>query len=184
MKRICLIAFLWISHAVAAQSVLQINGLHQAVEVVRDKWGVNHIYAKDEHDLFFAQGYLAAKDRLFQFEIWRRQATGTMAELLGESAIKRDIGARLFSYRGDMEKELAHYHPRGKAIINAYVDGVNTYIKEVNSNPQLLPFEFQLLKTKPGYWTPAVVVSRHQGIRSNVSQELNVSRAIVKAGEE
>jgi len=184
MKRICLITFLWISHAVAAQSVLQINGLHQAVEVVRDKWGVNHIYAKDEHDLFFAQGYLAAKDRLFQFEIWRRQATGTMAELLGESALKRDIGARLFSYRGDMEKEMAHYHPRGKSIITAYVNGVNTYIKEVNANPQLLPFEFQLLKTKPGYWTPAVVVSRHQGIRSNVTQELNIARAIVKAGED
>lgn len=184
MKKICFLACLWLSQYVAAQTNLQLNGLNQAVEVVRDKWGVNHIYAKNEHDLFFAQGYLAAKDRLFQFEIWRRQATGTMAELMGDSALKRDIGARLFSYRGDMEKELAHYHPRGKAIINAYVDGVNTYIKEVNSNPKLLPFEFQLLKTKPGYWTPAVVVSRHQGIRSNVSQELNMARAIAKAGAE
>jgi len=184
MRKICFLACLWLSQYVAAQSNLQLYGLNQAVEVVRDKWGVNHIYAKNEHDLFFAQGYLAAKDRLFQFEMWRRQATGTMAELMGDSALKRDIGARLFSYRGDMEKELAHYHPRGKAIINAYVDGVNTYIKEVNSNPKLLPFEFQLLKTKPGYWTPAVVVSRHQGIRSNVSQELSMARAIAKAGAE
>ena len=182
MKKICLLACLWFTQLVAAQSSLQINGLNAAVEVVRDKWGVNHIYAKNEHDLFFAQGYLAAKDRLFQFEIWRRQATGTMAELMGESALKRDIGARLFSYRGDMEKELSHYHPRGKAIINAYVDGVNAYIKEANNNPKLLPFEFQLLNTKPGYWTPEVVVSRHQGIRSNVSQELNMARAIAKAG--
>ncbi len=184
MRKICFLAFLWLSQYVSAQTNLQLNGLNQAVEVVRDKWGVNHIYAKNEHDLFFAQGYLAAKDRLFQFEMWRRQATGTMAELMGDSVLKRDIGARLFSYRGDMEKELAHYHPRGKAIINAYVDGVNTYIKEVNSNPKLLPFEFELLKTKPGYWTSAVVVSRHQGIRSNVSQELNMARAIAKAGAE
>ena len=182
MKKICLLACLWFTQLVAAQSSLQLIGLNTAVEVVRDKWGVNHIYAKNEHDLFFAQGYLAAKDRLFQFEIWRRQATGTMAELMGESALKRDIGARLFSYRGDMEKELSHYHPRGKAIINAYVDGVNAYIKEANNNPKLLPFEFQLLNTKPGYWTPEVVVSRHQGIRSNVSQELNMARAIAKAG--
>jgi penicillin amidase len=184
MKKICLLACLWFSQLVTAQSSLQINGLDATVDVVRDKWGVNHIYAKNEHDLFFAQGYLAAKDRLFQFEIWRRQATGTMAELMGESALKRDIGARLFSYRGDMEKELAHYHPRGKSIIQSYVDGVNAYIKEANSNPKLLPFEFQLLNTKPGYWTPAIVVSRHQGIRSNVTQELNMARAIAKVGEE
>jgi penicillin amidase len=108
MRKICFLACLWLSQYVAAQSNLQLYGLNQAVEVVRDNWGVNHIYAKNEHDLFFAQGYLAAKDRLFQFEMWRRQATGTMAELMGDSALKRDIGAWLFSYRGDMEKELAH----------------------------------------------------------------------------
>ena len=104
MKKICLLACLWFSQLATAQSSLQLIGLNTSVEVVRDKWGVTHIYAKNEHDLFFAQGYLAAKDRLFQFEIWRRQATGTMAELMGDSALKRDIGARLFSYRGDMEK--------------------------------------------------------------------------------
>jgi len=93
---------------------LAVKGLQSPVEVIRDKWGINHIYAQNEHDLFFAQGYCAAKDRLFQFEIWRRQATGTLAEIMGEEELKRDIGARLFSYRGDMDKELAHYHPRGK----------------------------------------------------------------------
>jgi penicillin amidase len=55
---------------------LQVPGLQQPVEVFRDQYGVNHIYAQNEHDLFFAQGYCAAKDRLFQFEIWRRRATG------------------------------------------------------------------------------------------------------------
>ncbi len=67
------------------KSNLSVNGLKEVVEVFRDEWGINHIYAKNQHDLFFAQGYLAAKDRLFQFEIWRRQATGTVAELLGEN---------------------------------------------------------------------------------------------------
>ena len=61
----------------ARADTLRTSGLQQPVEVLRDRWGVNHIYAKNEHDLFFAQGYLAAKDRTFQFELWRRQATGT-----------------------------------------------------------------------------------------------------------
>ncbi|MFN8805368.1 MAG: penicillin acylase family protein, partial [Bacteroidota bacterium] len=61
---------------------IQLPGLIQPVEVIRDENGVNHIYAQNEHDLFFAQGYCAAKDRLFQFEMWRRQATGTVAEIL------------------------------------------------------------------------------------------------------
>ena len=66
---------------------LSVKGLTQPVEVLRDQWGVNHIYAKNEHDLFFAQGYLAAQDRLFQLELWRRQATGTVAELLGPQEV-------------------------------------------------------------------------------------------------
>lgn len=73
---------------------IPIDGLKEPVEILRDKWGINHIYAKNQHDLFFAQGYAAAKDRLFQFEIWRRQATGTVSEILGERELKRDIGTR------------------------------------------------------------------------------------------
>src|SRR5262249_757303 len=70
-------------------------GLLQPVEILRDASGIAHIYAKNEHDLFFAQGYNAASDRLFQFELWRRQASGTVAELLGSREVARDIGARL-----------------------------------------------------------------------------------------
>ncbi len=125
---------------------LQVNGLKASVEILRDQWGVNHIYANNQHDLFFAQGYCAAKDRLFQFEIWRRQATGTLAEILGARELKRDIGARLFAYRGDMQTELQHYHPQGEEIINAYVDGVNAYINYILAKPDLLPVEFKVLK--------------------------------------
>ena len=97
----------------AAQS-LALAGLHQPVEIIRDHFGIAHIYAKDEHDLFFAQGYNVASDRLFQLEIWRRQATGTVAEILGPKELQRDIGNRLFRYRGDLTKELNWYHPRGR----------------------------------------------------------------------
>ncbi|MBP7551576.1 MAG: penicillin acylase family protein, partial [Gemmatimonadaceae bacterium] len=92
---------------------LRVAGLERPVEIIRDRWGINHIYAATEHDLFFAQGYAAAKDRLFQFEVWRRQATGTVAEWLGPRELERDIGARLFRFRGDLRAELNHYHPRG-----------------------------------------------------------------------
>ncbi|MFM7854208.1 MAG: penicillin acylase family protein, partial [Flammeovirgaceae bacterium] len=78
------------------KQTIQVVGLRQPIEVVRDENGVNHIYAQNEHDLFFAQGYCAAKDRLFQFEMWRRQATGTVAEIFGPRELKRDQGARLF----------------------------------------------------------------------------------------
>ena len=87
------------------KNALQLKGLQEKVEVLRDQWGVNHIYANNEHDLFFTQGYCAAKDRLFQFEIWRRQATGTVAEILGAKELKRDIGTRLFKFRLNLKKE-------------------------------------------------------------------------------
>ena len=73
---------------------IRIDGLDEPVDILKDQWGISHIYAETEHDLFFAQGYSAARDRLFQFEIWRAQATGTTAEILGPRAIERDHGAR------------------------------------------------------------------------------------------
>ena len=188
-KSICIFCLMLLSTIIslntfAQKNTLKVKGLQQKVEVLRDQWGVNHIYANNEHDLFFTQGYCAAKDRLFQFEIWRRQATGTTAEILGAREIKRDIGTRLFQYRGSIEKDLAKYHPRGVAIINAYVQGVNAYIKEANQHPATLPIEFKLLHIQPKEWTAAVVISRHQGLLGNITQELNIARAVGKIGED
>ncbi|HMP31608.1 MAG TPA: penicillin acylase family protein, partial [Saprospiraceae bacterium] len=125
----------------------KIKILRQAVEVFKDPYGISHIYAQNEHDLFVVQGYTAASDRLFQLEMWRRQATGTMAELLGPQEIKRDVGTRLFKFRGNLAAELRHYHPRSKQIIEAFVAGINAYIDEVLLKPEELPFEFKLLNT-------------------------------------
>ena len=164
--------------AQAPATSVQMPGLSQPVEILRDRWGINHIYAQNEADLFFAQGYAAAKDRTFQFEVWRRQATGTVAELLGRRELVRDRGARLHMFRGDMDDELNRYHPHGKAIIEAYVRGVNAYIAETERNPALLPMEFRMLGIKPGRWTPAVVISRHQALAGNVGEEVRSLRAI------
>lgn len=158
------------------------EGLTQDVEIIVDKYGIPHIYAQNQKDLFFAQGYHAAKDRLFQFEVWRRQATGTVSEILGKRELKRDIGTRLFKFRKDIRKEMNHYHQDGEEIITAYVDGVNAYIKEIRSNPEELPLEFRLLKILPEYWTPEVVISRHQGLLGNVGQELTIGRAVARLG--
>jgi len=164
--------------AQAPATSVQMPGLSQPVEILRDRWGINHIYAQTEGDLFFAQGYAAAKDRTFQFEVWRRQATGTVAEILGRRELVRDRGARLHMFRGDMDDELNRYHPRGKAIIEAYVRGVNAYVAETERNPALLPIEFRMLGIKPGRWTPAVVISRHQALAGNVGEEVRSLRAI------
>jgi penicillin G amidase len=161
---------------------LTVVGLEKPVEIIRDEYGVNHIYAQNEHDLFFAQGYSAAKDRLFQFEIWRRQASGTVSEILGERELKRDIGVRLFKYRGDLEKEFNHYHPQGVAIINAFTEGINAYVAETEKDPSLLTMEFQLLGIKAGRWTPELVVSRHQGLLGNLPDELAIGRAVALIG--
>jgi penicillin amidase len=114
--------------------------------------------------------------------MWRRQATGTLAEILGKRGLQRDTGNRLFLFRGDMQRELEWYHPRGAAIIGAFVNGIDAYIAETERNPALLSPEFKMLGIKPGRWTPAVVVSRFNGLAANVDQELNMALAIRAIG--
>jgi penicillin G amidase len=164
--------------AAPPSETLHLGGLSQPVEVRRDRWGINHIYAKSEHDLFFAQGYNAAKDRLFQFEIWRRQATGTVAAILGRKELKRDIGTRLHMFRGDLKAELNWYHPHGEAIVNAFVDGINAAVDEAKRKPNDLPLDFKILGITPEKWTAADVISRHNGLLGNITQEVNMAQAV------
>ena len=170
------------AQAAPAQQVLDAPGLKQPVEIIKDHWGISHIYAKSEEDLFFAQGYNAARDRLFQLEVWRRQATGTLAEILGRKELKRDIANRLFLYRGNLTEELNWYHPHGAAIVNAFVKGVNAYIDRTQTDPTLLSPEFKMLGLRPGKWTPAIVISRFNGLRSNLDEEMNTALAVRTIG--
>src|SRR6266403_3304562 len=82
-----------------------VPGLRKPVEILRDRWGVPHIYAQTVEDLFFAQGYITARDRLFQIDLWRRIGTGKLAEALGPSAVDRDRLARAARWRGQMDQE-------------------------------------------------------------------------------
>lgn len=167
-----------------AEEQLLTQGLEQPVEILRDSWGIAHIYARTEHDLFFAQGFNAARDRLFQLELWRRQATGTMAELRGPEALQSDVGARLLKFRGDMTKELAHYHPRGAEIITAFVEGINAYIDLTVREPERLPLPFRILGITPEHWTPEVVVSRHNGLFRNATQEVQFAQLVHLLGSD
>ncbi|MEN0051369.1 MAG: penicillin acylase family protein, partial [Bacteroidota bacterium] len=156
-RLLVILLFTCFLNAAFSQQKHTIKGLQDSVEILVDEWGVPHIYAQNEADLFFTQGFYAAKDRLFQFEIWRRQATGTVAEILGARELKRDIGTRLFQFRGDIQAEMNHYHPKGELIITSFMKGVNAYIDLTRKNPELLPMEFELLGIQPQKWTPEIV---------------------------
>jgi penicillin amidase len=150
---------------------IELAGLAKPVEVIRDSWGVAHIYAQTQEDLFFAQGFVAAQDRLWQMEIWRRTGEGKRAEVLGPSAVERDRFARLMRYRGDMEAEWKSYAPDAKPIIESFVRGVNAFIE---TSRDRLPIEFQLTGIRPEPWTPEVCLARMAGyvMTRNASSEV------------
>src|SRR3984957_10605034 len=173
-----------VSASTPPSETLLCPGLSQPVEIIKDRWGISHIYAKSEQDLFFAQGYNVARDRLFQLEMWRRQATGTVAEILGPQEVERDLGNRLFLFRGDLGQEMNWYHPQGAQIIRAFTEGINAYIAETETHPALLTPEFKMLGIRPGKWTPAVVVSRFNGLLGRADQELMLALAIRAMGVE
>ncbi|MBM3749951.1 MAG: penicillin acylase family protein [Acidimicrobiia bacterium] len=158
-----------------------LQGLRAPVEVIRDRWGIPHIYAQNTDDLFFAQGYVMAQDRLWQMELWRRDKEGRMAEILGPQAIDRDRQARLLRYRGPMDdREWTSYHPEGKRIFEAYAAGVNAFIAAHQTN---LPLEFTLTGITPDPWTAETVVLRTATF-GDANTELNLAREVVRLGRE
>src|SRR5688572_19490657 len=98
---------------------LEVDGLSAPVRVVRDTWGVPHIQAATEDDLFFAQGFVQAQDRLFQMDLWRRSTQGRLSEVLGSNFISRDAMTRRIQYRGSLDEEWASYGPGTRAIASA-----------------------------------------------------------------
>lgn len=160
---------------------MALPGLKEPVEVLRDRWGVPHIYAKNIDDLFFAQGFVAAQDRLFQIDLWRRVAVGESAEILGKKAIDGDRFARLLQYRGDMDAEWASYGPDARRIATAFTRGINAFIDHAGER---LPIEFQLLDIKPKKWRPEDCLGRMSGIimTSNFRNEIARAELVAALG--
>jgi len=152
---------------------VSLPGLAAPVEILRDRWGVPHIYAGNVTDLFFAQGYMTARDRLWQIDLWRRTGTGKLAEILGPAAIARDRLARLVRYRGNPEEEWRSYGPNTREIVTAFVSGINAYILSLQGR---WPAEFQIGGYSPGLWVPEDCLSRVAGLLMTRNLTREVSR--------
>jgi penicillin amidase len=160
---------------------LIVPGLKQPVEVIRDPWGIPHIYARNTDDLFFAQGYVMAQDRLWQMEMWKRTRQGRLAEILGPAALPSDKNARMTKYRGPMDdREFGSYHAQGRRIFTAYVNGINAFITQ---NADNLPVEFKLTGLHPEPWTVQDVVLRAGGF-GDATAELRLAQNVARFGAE
>ena len=167
--------------------LLRVPGLNAAVEVIRDEWGIPHIYAENDDDLFFAQGYVMAQDRLWQMEMWRRWHEGRLAEIFGPEALPYDRRTRLMMYRGPFDAdEWTSYHPDAKRLFTAHANGVNAFIKQNEDN---LPVEFQLTGLVPEPWTAETVVLRWAAlavpsVRGHAINEMQLALDVARYGVE
>lgn len=140
---------------------IHVPGLQAPVTVIRDKWGVPHIYASSLHDLLFAQGYLHAQDRFWQMEFWRRIGSGRLSEVLGKSTLARDRFIRTLGWHRAAAQEWEQMDPGTRAALEAYAEGVNAYI---STHKGRLGLEFTLLgltgtKFDPEPWHPVHTIT-------------------------
>jgi penicillin amidase len=129
---------------------VRVPGLSAPVKVTRDEHGVPTIDAANLEDLFFAQGYVTAQDRLWQMDAMRRFAAGELAEVLGPSQLQHDREQRILGLRDVARRSLQQYSARDRSYVDAYTRGVNAYIQERGDS---LPLEFRILRYKPAPWT-------------------------------
>lgn len=155
---------------------LRLPGLQRAVEVRRDRWGVPHIYAETQDDLFFAQGFVAAQDRLWQIDMWRRIGEGRLSEVLGPDYLARDRFARLLTYRGDMAAEWRSYAPDTKAIVQAFVRGLNAAVSQARQRP---PIEYTLLGFRPEPFADDVPLQRMAALSMTSNASTEIERAVI-----
>src|SRR6185503_8829796 len=134
-------------------NTVSVPGLRERVTVRRDERGIPYIEATNDDDLYFAQGYVTATDRLWQMDLLRRNVRGEMAEIFGEAALGEDKRHRTFGAAQVVEETAKHLPPNLKQALTAYANGVNAYIDSLTD--QTTPVEFRLLQYKPRHWTPA-----------------------------
>ena len=173
--------------AVPVETV-RLPGLRASAEIRIDRWGVPHVYAGSVDDAFFAQGFNAARDRLFQIDLWRRRGLGQLAEAFGPEFVDQDRAARLFLYRGDMDVEWRSYglaDPReARDAAQRFADGVNAYVDWLAANPAKLPWEFRAMDYRPAKWSAADVVRiRSHGLTRNLNSEVARANTLCKTGD-
>ena len=178
MLRIFISLFiLYFPHTNFAETI-RVEGLQKPAEIIVDTLGIPHIYAQEHYDAFFVQGFNAARDRLWQIDVWRRRGLGELSAVFGKQYIQQDRANRLFLYRGDMYREWLSYGSDAKRIATAFANGVNAYNDYLDANPEKLPIEFSILDYSPAKWNAEDIVRiRSHGLWRNVSNELN--RALI-----
>jgi penicillin G amidase len=160
-----------------------LKGLQQRAHIRIDRWGIPHIRAETTADLFYAQGFNAARDRLWQIDLWRKRGLGLLSADFGPGYLAQDEAARLFLYRGDMDAEWPSYAEDAKAICTSFVAGINAYIGLIDRKDAPLPREFTEMDTRPQHWAPEDVVRiRSHGLTANAQSE--IARAVLLAAGE
>lgn len=153
-----LLAVVIFLNAYISKSKPQIEGnmavdvLDEEVTVTRDEQGVPHISAKSDADLYRAQGFVQAQDRMFQMDLARRQASGRLSEVVGAAAVTTDQFFRTFSLREAAKDSWAGYDEDAKQVLSWYAEGVNAYMEQASEQGKL-SFEFKLLEYEPEHWT-------------------------------
>ncbi|HYS28813.1 MAG TPA: penicillin acylase family protein, partial [Candidatus Limnocylindria bacterium] len=152
---------------------IHLSGLGAPVTIVIDRSGVPHVEAQSLHDAFSANGYVHARDRLWQMELNRRVARGELAELFGPIALPTDRVLRRLGFRRDAERDLASISAEGRQVLDAYAAGVNAYVARHRR-----PIEFVLLWSRPRPWSPVdtLAFGRYMGW----SQSENLPTEIVR----
>jgi penicillin amidase len=153
---------------------ITVEGLRELVTVIRDTAGIPHVTAANEDDLFFAQGFVQAQDRLFQMDLWRRSVQGRLSEVLGPNFIERDAMTRRVQYRGPIDVEWSSYGPRTNEIAQSFTRGINAWIARVQGE---LPEEFALAGWKPEPWTPDDLLNRTDAFLASGDAQDEVLRA-------
>ena len=163
---------------------IQVTGLEGPVDIYRDSMGIPHIYASNAHDLFFAQGYVHAQDRFWQMDAWRHIGSGTLSEMFGSAQVETDTFLRTLGWRVTAEAEWEALGPDSRAILQAYTDGVNAYLKDHSGTA--LSLEYAILGLlSPDYklepWTPVNSLTWGKAmawdLRGNMDEE--ITRAIL-----
>jgi penicillin G amidase len=158
-------------------TTVPVPGLTEDVDIIIDRYGVPHLQAASREDLYLAQGFNAARDRLFQMDLWRRRGLGRMAEVFGVDYVEQDRATRLFVFRGDIAQERQAYGHQTWAACRAFVRGVNEFIELTRCDQAWLPPEFSERGYLPARWeTDDLFRIRCHGIHKNVEEE--VARAI------
>ncbi|MCP4538474.1 MAG: penicillin acylase family protein [Chloroflexi bacterium] len=157
---------------------VKVEGLQAETTIIRDSWGVPHIYAANTHDLFFAQGYVHAQERFWQMEFWRRIGSGRLSEILGDSAVRQDVFIRTVGWHRTAVEELEQIDEEILVTLEAYAEGVNAYI---STHRRRLGLEFTMLgltgvRFDPEPWTPLNTITWAKvmawDLGGNMSKEL------------